>query len=158
MHLTSVAFDNNEEIPVEYTCEGEGISPPLSIAEVPPETRSLALIVDDPDAPSGTFTHWTVWNINPETEDIDEGEVPPGAKQGLNSAGGTGYVPPCPPIGVHHYLFNLYALDAVPDLPPTADKTELDEAMEGHIITQAQLTGLYGREEEGLRGGEIEEY
>lgn len=148
MTISSSAFDNNDSIPVEYTCEGEGISPPLTISEVPQESQSLALTVDDPDAPGGVFTHWMIWNISPATEDIEEGEIPPGVKQGLNSAGGIGYIPPCPPIGTHHYVFNLYALDSKLNLSSHADKAELEEAMEDHIVSQTQLTGLYGRDEE----------
>ncbi len=144
MLISSSAFEENEDIPVEYTCDGEGMSPPLSFEDVPEEARSLTLVVDDPDAPAGTFTHWVLWNINPDVEEIEEGEVPPGARQGVNSSGGTGYTPPCPLSGVHRYIFNLYALDKTLDLPSSSSKEELEEEMGGSIIAQTSLTGLYG--------------
>lgn len=148
MQLVSLAFGNNEDIPLEYSCDGEGTIPPLTVEDVPDDAKSLALIVDDPDAPSGIFTHWIVWNINPKTEDIEEGELPPGSVQGINSSGGKGYTPPCPPAGKHHYVFTLYALDILLDLSPGTDEEELKVAMGEHIISQAQLVGIYGYEED----------
>lgn len=147
MRLTSSAFGSNEDIPIEYTCDGEGITPPLSILDIPDSAQSLALILEDPNAPAGTFTHWLVWNIDPQTEEIEEGEVPAGAMQGVNSGGSIGYTPPCPPVGIHHYVFTLYALNKTLDLSKGSDKEDLEEAMGGAVISQAELTGIYGRDE-----------
>lgn len=155
MRLTSSAFVNNDDIPPEYTCDGDGISPPLSIADVPGDAQSLVLIVEDPDAPGGIFTHWVMWNIDPQTEEIEEDILPEGAEVGVNSSGGSGYFPPCPPAGVHRYIFTVYALKKKLDLGKSADKEALEEAMSGEVISQAELTGLYGREEESA---EVEEF
>src|SRR5438874_13828697 len=122
MTLSSPAFANNGEMPKKYGCSASGgaaVSPPLTIAVVPQEAKSLALIVDDPDAPGGTFTHWVVWNIAPTTTSIAEGLPPAGASEGRSSSGKNGYAAPCPPSGEHHYVFTLYALDAAQ--VPTAD-------------------------------------
>jgi Raf kinase inhibitor-like YbhB/YbcL family protein len=105
----------------------------------------LALIVDDPDAPSGTFVHWLVWNIDPQTKSIAANTIPAGAKQGTTSAGKTGYVAPCPPSGSHHYIFKLYALDTMLDLTPNAGKDNLEQAMQGHTLDSAELISLYKR-------------
>lgn len=158
MKISSSAFGDNREIPAEYTCDGDNISPPLIIAEIPEEAKSLALIVDDPDAPIGTFTHWVVWNIDPKTEEISEGEVPEGAIEGINDSGERGYAGPCPPLGTHHYNFHLYALDDTLALTGVAGRGELEEEMEGHIITETTLTALYSREGDGEEpAGELSE-
>jgi len=145
MELFSSAFLNNQNLPAKYTCDGEGINPPLSITEVPENAASLALIADDPDAPSGVWTHWLMWNIAPETKEINEGEVPEGAIEGKNSSNELGYEGACPPKGTHRYIFTLYALDFVPDLPEGATRGELESAISGHIIGQAEIVSLYAR-------------
>ena len=109
--LTSSAFTNNDYIPVKNTCEGAGQSPPLTIENVPAGTKSMVLIVDDPDAPGGTWVHWVVWNIAPRTRDIGEGTIPPEVREGVNSFKRHAYGGPCPPSGTHRYFFKLYALD-----------------------------------------------
>jgi hypothetical protein len=144
MSLTSSAFGDNETIPVQYTCDGDNISPPLAFAGVPEDAVSLALLVDDPDAPGGSFVHWTVWNIDPETSDVEEGSPPAGATEGANGAG-QGYTGPCPPSGEHRYIFTLYALDGVPDIEAAAGKAELLAAIEGKVLAEAELIGLYER-------------
>jgi Raf kinase inhibitor-like YbhB/YbcL family protein len=145
MKLTSPAFLNNQFIPLKYTCDGEDINPALDISGVPAGSRSITLIMDDPDAPAGTWVHWVVWNINPKTTDIAEGSVPKGAIEGVTSFGKVGYGGPCPHQGTHHYKFKLYALDAVIDLDSSAEKEDLERAMEGHILGQTLLVGLYER-------------
>ncbi|MDA8169840.1 MAG: YbhB/YbcL family Raf kinase inhibitor-like protein [Nitrospiraceae bacterium] len=144
--IKSPAFEENRDIPTEYTCEGRNINPPLVIENIPAGAKSLALIVIDPDAPSGTWTHWLVWNIPPETREIKANSVPSGASQGLNDARKKGYYGPCPPSGIHHYIFKLYALDAKLDLKdPGIKRAELERAIRGHVISETEITGLYGR-------------
>lgn len=145
MHIGSSAFDHNQKIPAKYTCDGEDINPSLDFAEVPEGAKSLALIVDDPDAPAGTWVHWTLWNIAPDIQEIEEKGVPEGAVQGMTSFGRPGYGGPCPPSGTHRYFFKLYALDTELELPEDADAHELEEAMAGHILAQSELIGLYSR-------------
>jgi Raf kinase inhibitor-like YbhB/YbcL family protein len=151
--LTSTAFTHQGAIPTEYTCEGADVSPPLSWTNLPPGTKSLALIVDDPDAPDlaapkMTWVHWVIYNLPPTTNDLLEGAsvLPEGTLQGLNDWQRTSYVGPCPPIGRHRYFHNLYALDSVlPDLGrPT--KTILEKALTGHILGQAELVGTYEKQ------------
>ena len=144
MKLTSSAFQNNAQIPSEYTCDGKNLSPPLSISDVPSNAKSLVLINDDPDAPVGTWDHWIVFNINPSTKEIPKGEEPQGTA-GKNSWGKKGYGGPYPPSGTHRYFFKLYALDAMLNLPQGTAKKDLERAMQGHIIGQAQLIGNYKR-------------
>jgi hypothetical protein len=144
MKITSPAFENNGNLPAKYTCDGAGINPPLSFAEVPAAAQSLVLISDDPDAPSGTFVHWTVWNIDPKTTEIAENSVPAGSMQGVTSYGKEGYGAPCPPSGVHHYYFKLYALDTKLYLPGVRADS-LEKAMIGHTLDKAELIGLYTR-------------
>ncbi len=143
--ISSAAFSNNGTIPSKYTCDGADVSPPLTIGGVPKEARSLVLIVDDPDAPAGTWVHWVVWNIGPGTVEIPENSVPKGAVQGTNDFRKQAYGGPCPPSGTHRYFFKLYALDAQPSLQPGAAKARLEEAMKGHIVAQAEMIGLYRR-------------
>lgn len=145
MKLTSPAFVNNQYLPSKYTCDGNGINPILEFTDRPNEAKSLALIFDDPDAPAGTFVHWVIWNLLPDTAQLDEGALPGGAIVGKNTTGENNYVPPCPPSGVHHYTFKLYALDIVLNLSPTTDKAGLETAMQGHVLSQAELVGLYSR-------------
>ncbi len=142
LQISSSAFSNNGNIPMKYTCEGEQVSPPLSISGVPSKARSLAIIVHDPDAPmQGGFTHWVVWNIDPADTNIPEGFD--GADQGWNGAKKTGYIGMCPPSGTHHYHFSVYALDTKLDISKQTGKEGLEKAMKGHILAQADLTGLY---------------
>lgn len=144
MKLTT-DFSHNEKIPAKYTCDGENFSPELLISEIPQNTKSLALIVDDPDAPMGTFTHWLLYNIPADTTKISSKAIPEGAMQGLNDFGTTKYGGPCPPFGIHRYFFKLYALDNVSDLKPNATKSEIQNAIRNHIIEKTELIGLYSR-------------
>jgi Raf kinase inhibitor-like YbhB/YbcL family protein len=144
MDLTSSAFQFNQPIPLKYSCEGQGINPPLDISGTPRFAKSLALIVHDPDAPAkGGFTHWVIFNIAPTTTYVAENSVPQGAIQGMNDAGKNIYIGPCPPSGTHHYHFMLYALDTVLGLTPSTAKDTLIHAMQGHIIGQTDLIGTY---------------
>lgn len=147
MKITSPQFLDGENIPVQYTCDGAGVNPPLEFSDVPPATKSLALILHDPDAPvSGGWTHWTLWNIDPAITSIAENSVPAKAVQGKTSSGQNNYGGPCPPSGIHHYHFQLYALDTVlKELPSYSEKAELERAMAGQILAQAELVGLYSR-------------
>jgi len=144
MKLTSPAFVDGGTIPSRYTCDGANISPPLKISDVPEGTESLALVMDDPDAPMGTFDHWVVWNIPKGTREIPEGTEPQGV-QGRTNFGKLGYGGPCPPSGTHGYKFKLYALSKKLDLKEGASKRELERAMKGNIIEEVVLTGKYSR-------------
>jgi hypothetical protein len=143
MQIKSPTFSQGESIPKKYSCQGEDISPPLQFEDVPKDAESLALIVDDPDAPGQTFVHWTVWNIDPETKKIDEDSTPSEATEGQNDFGKTSYGGPCPPAGEHRYFFKLYALEKKLDLGSEAGKQDLLKAMEGHKLAEAQLIGVY---------------
>jgi len=143
MNITSPAFSHKSFIPPTYTCKGENISPPLEFLNAPERATSFALIVDDPDAPGKRWVHWVMWNIPPRTKQIFQNSVPEGAVEGMTDFGSLGYGGPCPPSGTHRYFFKLYALDTLLDLPPTSTKEELLHAMEGHVITQAELIGLF---------------
>jgi len=145
LQITIPVFPHNGMIPSKFTCDGANVSPPLSIANIPEETGSIALIVDDPDAPVGTWVHWVVWNIAPGTWEIPENSVPQGAIQGKNDFGNQGYGGPCPPSGTHRYFFKLYALDAPLALMSGATKAQIEEAMKGHILAQTERIGLYKR-------------
>jgi Raf kinase inhibitor-like YbhB/YbcL family protein len=139
--VTSPVFDNNDFIPAKYTCEGEDVNPTLVIGELPPNTESLALIMEDPDA-AGGYIHWIMWNI-PPVHRIEENSVP--GIQGRNSNNESKYIGPCPPEGTHHYHFKIYALDTKLDLNSTTDKKALVNAMRGHILALGDITGLYAR-------------
>lgn len=141
MKITSV-FGNNGKIPSKYTADGDDINPPLEISEIPENAESLVLIIDDPDAPVGTWDHWIVFNI-PSTTTIQEDSIP--GIQGKNSWGRTNYGGPSPPSGTHRYFFKLYALDTQLNLPEGATKNQVLGAMQNHILDQAQLIGLYSR-------------
>jgi Raf kinase inhibitor-like YbhB/YbcL family protein len=143
--LTSNAFDSGQEIPRRHSCEGDDVSPPLSWSGAPEGARSLALIVDDPDAPGGTFAHWLAWAIEPESAGIREGETAP--VEGRNDFGTIGYRGPCPPPGhgPHRYFFRLHALDANVELARGAGKRDLERAIEGHVLGTAELNGRYER-------------
>lgn len=144
--IKSSTFLDNQFIPKKYSCEGEDVSPPLVFENIPQNTKSLALIVDDPDAPMGNWDHWIVFNISPQIKEIKEGESPAGSISGINDFGKLEYGGPCPPPGKpHRYLFKLYALDIVLDLKQGIRKKALEKAMEGNILGQAELIGLYKR-------------
>src|SRR6059058_2600630 len=144
MKITSSAFQEGTNIPSKFSCDGANTSPPLQISDVPSAAKSLVLIVDDPDAPSGLFTHWAVWNISPQTSTIAEGSMPKGV-QGTNDFGKSGYGGPCPPSGVHRYYLKIFALDRELELPSGAKRSQLDAAMKGHVIAQGELIGRYSR-------------
>jgi Raf kinase inhibitor-like YbhB/YbcL family protein len=141
MKLTSSNFNNGDFLPVDFSCQGKGRAPLLQIADAPKNTAAYALIVDDPDAPTGVFTHWLVWNISATTTTINAGELPRAAIAGANSAGSIKYFPPCPPSGIHHYYYRLYALDNQIDLPAKSKAKQLLGTMAGHIIDEAVLMG-----------------
>jgi len=143
MKLSSDAFENNGMIPSEYTCDGDDISPVLRISNIPPKTVSLALIMEDPDAPMGTFVHWVAWNISPDIETIGKGESL--KNEGVSSFGSTGYGGPCPPSGTHRYFFKLYALDMILEINSNIKKTDLEKAISGHILEKTELIGKYSR-------------
>lgn len=140
MKVTSPEFKNNGFIPKKFTCQGEDINPGLVIDNIPDETRSIALIVDDPDAPMGTWVHWVVYDI-PAVSRIDEDSIP--GKQGMNDFRTKDYGGPCPPSGTHRYFFKVYALDAELNLEEGITKSDLEEAMQTHILDKAELIGLY---------------
>ncbi|MCD6285539.1 MAG: YbhB/YbcL family Raf kinase inhibitor-like protein [Anaerolineae bacterium] len=152
MRLTSRAFADGGLMPPLYTCDDEDISPPLAWEGPPAETQSFALTCDDPDAPGRTWVHWVIYNIPPDARSLAAGTpadavLPDGTQQGQNSWPRTGYGGPCPPSGTHRYIFSLYALDITLDLEPSAtDKAVLLEAMEGHVLAEIALTGLYERQ------------
>jgi len=143
--IKSPAFAGNGLIPARYTCDGGDINPPLEIYNVPADAKSLALIVDDPDAPVGMWVHWVVWNIDPGTREIAEDHLPRTALQGKNDWKRNCYGGPCPPSGVHRYFFKLYALDSRLNLGTGTTKSDLEKAMKGHILASAELIGLYKR-------------
>ncbi len=142
MKLTSPGFENNGYIPIRFSQEGEDINPPLVIENIPQGTKSLALIVDDPDAPAGTWLHWLVYDI-PVISNIEENSIP--GKQGINSARIKNYHGPYPPSGTHRYFFKIYALDKILNLKEGIRINDLEKAMEGHILDKAELVGLYKR-------------
>ncbi|GAA6617262.1 YbhB/YbcL family Raf kinase inhibitor-like protein [Scytonema sp. NUACC26] len=156
MEIRSPAFFIGNTIPFKYTCDGDNVSPPLQWEDPPSETKSFALIVDDPDAPNGTFTHWLVYNIPPDCRDFPEDvggkqpKIPSGSLQGKNSFGELGYGGPCPPPqhGAHRYFFRLFALNQWLDVPVGADTQQLLDAIEGSVIDKAELMGRYARETE----------
>ncbi len=143
MKITSSAFENNGYIPKKYTCQGEDVNPPLDFADMPKEAKSLVLIVDDPDAPMGTWTHWTIWNMKPDLREIVENGIPENAVSGMNSSGKNGYQGPCPPSGTHRYFFKIYALDENVGLKSSANKADLEKSISGHIVDYGELVGLY---------------
>jgi Raf kinase inhibitor-like YbhB/YbcL family protein len=146
--LTSPAFNHGSQIPSRYTCDGEDINPHLIIHGPPSNARSLALVMEDPDAPMRLWIHWVLWNIPTETREIREHTSPRGAEEGLNTWKKTGYGGPCPPPGTHRYFFRLYALDCKLKLAAGSDKDALERAMEGHILATAELMGTYARTNE----------
>lgn len=151
LQITSTAFTVGETIPKKFTCDGPDVSPKLTWTEAPPKTQSFALIMDDPDAPVGTWVHWVLYDLPADTKELSEGvskqeQLPSGARQGRNDFGRTGYGGPCPPPGKpHRYFFKLYALDSKLALKAGATKADLERAMKGHVLGQAELMGRYGR-------------
>ena len=147
----SSAFEEGEAIPRQYTCQGDDISPQLSWEAGPEGTKSIAVIVDDPDAPGGTFVHWVLYDLPGNTRELPEGlprdkTLPNGAKQGTNSSKKLGYSGPCPPSGTHRYFFKVYALDVQTNLPPGKTKADLLKTVEGHILAQGQIMGTYKKQ------------
>lgn len=150
MKITSSSFKEGDLIPSKFTCDGENISPQMAWMDAPQGTKSFALIADDPDAPAGVWVHWVIYNIPPDTKELQEHtpkqkSIDNGALQGVNDFRKTGYDGPCPPGGTHRYYFKLYALDISLDKPAGLSKQELLDAMEGHILSQSQLMGKYKR-------------
>jgi Raf kinase inhibitor-like YbhB/YbcL family protein len=141
--VATSAFQAGGDIPAKFTCNGANVNPELKINGVPNEAKSLVLIVDDPDAPRGLFTHWMLWNIDPKTTDIGENSVPAGGVQGTNDFGKRNYSGPCPPSGTHRYFFKIFALDMKLDLKPNARRADLDAAMKSHILGQGELMARY---------------
>ena len=153
MRINSAAFLNQGSIPANYTCEGANLSPALSWTEIPKSAKSLALVMDDPDAPVGTWVHWLVYNIPVDAKSLPSAmppleELPHGVRQGKNGFHKIGYGGPCPPPGhgVHRYFFRLYALNKLLDLPGGASRKEVDDAMRGHIVSRAELVGRFQRQ------------
>ena len=142
LKVTSPVFTHGEVIPRKYTCDGEDVNPPLNIEGLPEGTESLVLIVDDPDAPMGTWDHWIVWNIPPSNR-IEEDSVP--GTEGLNDFRRRSYGGPCPPSGTHRYFFKVYALDTRLDLRPNCRKRDVEGAMKDHILAKGEVVGLYRR-------------
>ena len=149
--LTSAAFRDGEGIPVGHTCDGDDQSPPLAWTGAPVETRTFALICEDPDAPRGTWLHWLLWNLRADAVELRPGvppspELPSGARQGLNDSGDLGYSGPCPPQGKpHRYYFRLLALDTALNLPPGVNRSDLESAMAGHVLAEGTVMGTYQR-------------
>lgn len=142
LNITSPAFENSKSIPEKYTCDSKNVNPPLNVEGAPKGTASLVLIIDDPDAPMGTFVHWVVWNIA-STNKIEEDKAP--GVEGLNDFKKHSYSGPCPPRGEHRYFFKVYALDTKLGLGPDSRKKDVEKAMEGHILAKGELIGLYKR-------------
>ena len=149
--LRSPAFGHEASIPARHTCDGEDLSPELRWSDPPAGTQSFVLVVDDPDAPRGTWVHWLLWNLPADAVELGEGmpprpELPSGTRQGLNDGGDLGYAGPCPPAGKpHRYFFRLYALDTALNLPPGVNRSDLDTAMAGHILAGGTTVGVYER-------------
>jgi len=143
MEIKSPAFNQGAMIPAKYTCDGADVSPPLEFAQIPSGSQSLALICDDPDAPAGTWVHWVCYDLEPSLKGLKEGER--AGVQGLNDFHKAGYGGPCPPSGLHHYHFKLYALDRRLELAPGATKAALEKAMHGHVLGATELVGTYAR-------------
>ncbi|QLC49354.1 YbhB/YbcL family Raf kinase inhibitor-like protein [Methanolobus zinderi] len=140
--ITSSAFEDGDKIPAKYTCDGENVNPPFEFENLPEATKSLVLIITDPDAPSGNFVHWAVWNIIPESG-IEENSVP--GVVGRNSYGKASYTGPCPPSGTHEFVFRVFALDTELELEGGSKIDELEQGMQGHVLAEGKLTALYGR-------------
>jgi Raf kinase inhibitor-like YbhB/YbcL family protein len=151
MQLQCPALLENNEVPTRYTCDGDNISPPLTWSDPPNGTRTFALIVEDPDAPDTVFTHWLVYDMPVERQQLPEGvdghpELPGGGTQGQNDFGKTGFGGPCPPQGMHRYVFRLFALDQTLEMAPGASKADLLNLMAGHVLETAEITSVYTRQ------------
>jgi len=145
LKISSPAFENNKSIPPKYTCDGANVNPPLKIEDIPREAKSLALILDDKDAPRGSYVHWILWSIHPGLQEIRENSVPEDAVQGRNDFKKNNYGGPCPPSRAHRYVFKVYALDVQLNLDPKSMKADLEKAMEGHVIARGEWRGIYKR-------------
>ncbi len=145
MRLTSPEFKDNEIIPGKFTCDGLNVNPELKIYGIPDNAVSLAVILDDPDSVGGDWSHWVMWNIDPKTEIITENSVPADAVVGKTDFGDNKYGGPCPPSGTHRYFFHLYALDTILNIPENSTKADLLKAMEGHLVAETKLMGVYSR-------------
>lgn len=143
LEISSSAFAAGGDIPAQFSCKGDNMNPPLEIHGVPSSAKSLVLILDDPDAPGGLFTHWIVWNIDPSTFGIAPKSVPGGGVEGTNDFGRKGYGGPCPPSGTHRYVFHVFALDQKLDLRAGVKRAALDKAIAGHIVSRGELTGRF---------------
>ena len=145
LQIISPVFQDGAQIPEQYTCRGENVNPPLNFFNIPSEAQSLAFIMHDPDAVSGDYTHWLMWDIPVATETIAANSVPVGAVQGANGSGQVSYTGPCPPngTGTHHYIFELYALNKTLGLASGSDRSTLEQTMQGHVLADAKLTGLF---------------
>ncbi|MBI5397972.1 YbhB/YbcL family Raf kinase inhibitor-like protein [Candidatus Woesearchaeota archaeon] len=144
--LSSPAFEDGKPIPKKYSCQGPAVSPPLTVESVPQKAQSLVLIMSDPDAPLGEFSHWILWNI-PVNATLEEGKYPKGATQGLNDGTKHDYFGPCPPSGTHQYAFKLYALDTTLDLDHNSQQRDVEEAMKGHVLAKTALVGTYQKDD-----------
>lgn len=143
--VTSTAFEEGQTLPVDYTCDGAGRVPPLAWRGVPANSGALAIVVDDPDAPRGTFTHWVVLDLPADATELSDGELPPGSREATNSGGRVGYYPPCPPSGIHRYRFTAYALERPTGLPEGADLATALRAIRSSATAEGTLTGNYSR-------------
>ena len=141
--ITSSSFQAGGDIPAKFTCNGTNVTPELQISSAPNDAKSLVLIVDDPDAPRGLFTHWIVWNIDPKTTRVAENSAPTAGVQVINDFGKRNYGGPCPPSGTHRYFFKIFALDTKLELKPGSRRAELDAAMRGHVLAEGELMGRY---------------
>ncbi len=146
MKITSPSFRENGMIPERFTCEEEDVNPSFQIYAVPLEAKSLAIMMHDHDAPSGDFVHWLIWNIDPEVGKISESMTPIGAQEGTNDFGEVGWGGPCPPSGMHRYEFHFYALSISIDLPSSGTKNDLRDLMDGYILDEASIVGLYKKQ------------
>lgn len=149
MEVISPVFRAGSQIPPQYTCKGQNVNPPINIFSVPDKAQSLTLVMHDPDAPGGDYLHWLMWDVPPGTESIAVNSVPIGAVQGQNDGGQAGYTGPCPPAGsgVHHYVFDFYALDTTLDLPANSKIDEVIKAQSGHVLDHCALTGTFSAPE-----------
>ncbi len=146
MKIESTAFKDNKLIPPKYTCDGDNVNPPLVIRDVPENAKSLVLVVDDPDAPGGTWVHWTIWNISPHIKEIPGNSYPQNSVEGMTDSGRQGYSGPCPPSGTHRYFFKLFALNTTLDLDTSVEAADIEKEIEENILEKAQLVGLYRRQ------------
>jgi len=158
MRIESSSFANNGDIPLKFTCQGDNISTDLKFSDVSDKALSLVLIMDDPDAPNGTFTHWLVWNINPTKEMLQENDPMDDAIQGINDFNTNQYGGPCPPSGKHRYVFRLYALNDVLELPESSGRRELERAMTDKIIDMCELVGMYSKNSSDLTTMNVSSY